>query len=210
MKKRVFLLVLSFIVSALVFGQDNKSPNFKFLTKRGYVFPGTNKQSLAVTRETQWPDTLFYNTVYKSSLLGSPIIPISFDRIDLKDGNYQIGSDLSLGFGYTWFFGDFTFNENGKLTIDPQFFFGFYVADIGLKNNFFTGRLTGSLVTGGFVGFKSFSLFGGYDFLAKSVTIGLGARIDLYSISSSYLKPIGKVIEVRKHKRDAKPIIEEE
>ncbi|MCX6257423.1 MAG: hypothetical protein NTW49_05945 [Bacteroidia bacterium] len=209
MKRTVFLLVLSVIVTTLIFGQDQKSPNYKFLIKRGYVFPGTLKQSQVISQETQWPDSLFYNTVYSATLLGSPTIPISFDRIEFKNGDYSIGSSLSLGYGYTWFLGDLTFNENGKMTIDPSFFFGFFAADIGLKSKFFTSIVTESIVTGVFVGFKAFSLFGGYDYFGKSVTLGLGARIDLYSISTGKLKPFGKVFEVRKHRKDAKPLTEE-
>jgi hypothetical protein len=142
--------------------------------------------------------------VYKPQLLGSATIPISFSRIEMIDGKYEVSPTLSIGYGYTWFTGDFIFNENDKITVDPGFFFGL-VADVSLQNDFSFNKLAG-FFTGGFIGFGDFSLFGGFDFVSGSAALGLGGRIDLYSVKQKALHPIGRVRELRKHKRIATPI----
>jgi len=194
----IFLCViyLGFIPSA--FGQAGKSPIVKYLNKRGYEFPDTVNACKTPDSLKKWPDTLYYNTVYKAKLLGSPTIPLSFSKIEKINGKYQVTPSISIGYGYTWFFGDFIFNENDKITIDPSFYFGL-IGDVGLQNDFSLNKLA-SIFTGGFVGIGSFSLFAGYDYLSKSLSIGLGGRIDLFTLSQNFLNPIGKVREVRKHK----------
>jgi len=194
----IFLSILYLGIISIVFGQEEKSPTVKFLNKRGYKFPDTSVTQSIPDGPKKWPDTVFYNTVYKASLLGSPTIPISFSKIEHINGKYQVTPSVSVGFGYTWFFGDFIFNENDKITIDPSFFFGL-IGDIGLQNDFSLNKLA-SVFTGGFVGIGAFSLFAGYDYLSKSPSIGLGGRIDLYTLSQNFLNPIGKVRPARKHK----------
>ena len=196
----VFMLFITIVAKA----QEEKSPTVSFLNKRGYTFKGSPVQDTSAERTHKWPDTLYYNTVYKAKLLGSPTIPISFSKIELVDGAYQVSPSISIGYGYTWFFGSFMFNESDKITVDPTFFFGL-LADVGLQNDFSLKRL-GSVFTGAFVGFASFSLFGGYDYITGSPVIGLGGRIDLYTIHQNSLKPYGKVTEVRKHKKAAERI----
>jgi hypothetical protein len=93
---------------------------------------------------------------------------------------------------------------NDKITIDPSFFFGL-IGDIGLQNDFSLNKLA-SIFNGGFVGIGAFSLFAGYDYLSKSPSIGLGGRIDLFTLSQDFLYPIGKIREARKHKSVAVPI----
>ena len=198
------LSILCLVISSSVFGQEEKSPTVKFLNKRGYKFPDTSIIQSIPDSLKKWPDTVFYNTVYKAILLGSPTIPISFSKIENINGKYQVTPSVSVGFGYTWFFGDFIFNENDKITIDPSFFFGL-IGDIGLQNDFSLNKLA-SIFTGGFVGIGAFSLFAGYDYLSKSPSIGLGGRIDLFTLSQKFLNPIGKVREARKHKSVALPI----
>jgi len=207
MKKIVFIIYLV-LTSFIVNGQnDEKSPIVNFLNKRGYTFANRDSVNSISDSLKKWPDTLYYNTVYRATLLGSPTIPISFSKIEQVNGEYQVSPSISLGYGYTWFKGDFIFNENDKITVDPTFFFG-VIGDIGLQNNFSLKKLA-SVFTGGFIGFGAFSLFGGYDFLTSSPSIGLGGRIDLFTISQNYLKPIGKVREARKHKSVATPISNE-
>jgi hypothetical protein len=204
MKKIISILILVVLSTTAMNAQEKQSNISKFLNRQNL-----NQQKALgtdVDSSAQWPATLYYNTKYTASLLGSSTIPITFSRLEFKDGDYKLGSSLSLGYGYTWFLGDFVFNESDMIIIDPQFFFGL-AADIGLKNDFNSGKVTGSFVTGGFVGFKSISLFGGYDFLAKSWTMGLGARIDLYTISQISFKPYGKVKTVRTPKPGAIPIV---
>ncbi len=203
MKKILFTL---FFLSAacIVNAQQEKSPIVQFLNKRGYTFPDQRPVKTASDTMQKWPDTLYYNTVYKPQLLGSATIPISFSRIEMIDGKYEVSPTLSIGYGYTWFTGDFIFNENDKITVDPGFFFGL-VADVSLQNDFSFNKLAG-FFTGGFIGFGDFSLFGGYDFVSGSAALGLGGRIDLYSVKQNALHPIGRVRELRKHKRIATPI----
>jgi hypothetical protein len=140
-------------------------------------------------------------------VLGSPTIPISFSKIEYVDGGYEVSPSISIGYGYTWFTGDFIFNENDKITIDPKFFFG-VIGDLGLQNNFSLKKLA-SIFAGGFIGFGAFSLFMGYDFISNSPSIGLGGRIDLFTVNQKFMKPIGKVREVRKHKSIAPPVLDE-
>lgn len=183
--------------------QDDESPIVKYLIKRGYTFPGSNNNINHDTTK-KWPDTLYYNTVYKPFLFGSPTIPIPFSSIEYVNGQYQVSPTISLGYGYTWFFGDFIFNEDDKITVDPIFFFG-VIGDASLQNNFSLNKITG-LTADLFIGLGPLSLFGGYDFINHSASIGLGARLDLYTIFHDTLKPIGKVRPVRKHKKIALPI----
>lgn len=111
-----------------------------------------------------------------------------------------------MGLGYTWFWGDFIFNENDKITVDPKVFFG-VVANTGLESglNFKEGGLYAS----GFIGISSFTLIFGYDIINKSPSLGVGGRIDLYSISQKFLHVLGRVHEVRRHKKIAIPITRE-
>ena len=158
-----------------------------FLNKRGYTFTDSNTINTRVDSLQKWPDTIYYNTSYRATLLGSPTIPISFSKIELVDGKYQVTPTVSIGYGYTWFTGKFIFNENDKITIDPVFFFGL-IADIGLQNDFRLNKLT-SIFTGGFIGFGAFSLFGGYDYMTQSPSIGLGGRIDLFTARPLHENP---------------------
>src|SRR5436190_6579170 len=125
---KYFLFLFTFIclaihVSEAQNSQEEKSPVVEFLNRRGYSFEQMKNEKLPDSLK-QWPDTLYYNTVYKAKLLGSPTIPISFSSIEYVDGQYQVSSLVSIGYGYTWFFGDFIFNENDKITVDPTFCFG--------------------------------------------------------------------------------------
>ena len=202
MKKLLF--VLFSLISLIAAGQeDSLSPITKFLLDRDYHFPDARQR----TYNTQWPDTLYYNTPYKSKLLGSITIPISFSSIEILKGQYSVSPTVSLGLGYTWFWGDFIFNENDKITVDPKFFFGL-IGNAGLENNFSFNKLA-SFLAGGFIGIGSFTLFGGYDVINKSPSLGVGGRIDLYTLSQNTLHIIGKVRPVRKHRRIAPMIAED-
>src|SRR5580704_4326904 len=117
------ILFIVFINSVAV-AQEVQSPIVKFLIKRGYNFPDSARKNSTPLSLRKWPDTLFYNTMYKSPLLGSLNIPISFSNIEFTRGQYVVSPTVSLGIGYTWFFGNFTFNENDKITVYPTFFFG--------------------------------------------------------------------------------------
>ncbi|MBL0103648.1 MAG: hypothetical protein IPP51_07780 [Bacteroidetes bacterium] len=205
--KSGFLLCLLLFFLTPIFAQEAKAPITNYLLSRGYVFPDSTNASVVPDSLKKWPDTLYYNTVYRARLLGSPTIPISFSKIEHINGKYEVSPTISIGYGYTWFTGDFIFNENDKITIDPVFFFG-VIGDIGLQNDFSLKKLA-SVFTGVFVGFGQFSLFAGYDYLSHSPTIGLGGRIDLFTVSQNYLKPIGKVRETRRHKSVALPISDE-
>lgn len=200
----LFLLLFIGVADSALAQKEEKSPTSKFLHKRGYVFPGGKKN---LKRSTKWPDTLYYNTTYKSKLMGSVTIPITFSRVEFVDGKYQVTPTIGFGLGYTWFLGKFIFSENDKIIVDPTLFFGL-VADIGVQNDFNLFRPAG-FFTGAFVGTSAISLFFGYDFVTQSPTLGLGSRIDLYTLSQKFLNPIGNVRPVRKHKRRATPIIDE-
>jgi hypothetical protein len=200
------LLIAAFLFATCFFAnaqEKEKSPTVEFLNKRGYSF---DRSKIATLKGgvKKWPDTLYYNTVYRSKLLGSPTIPISFSKIESVKGRYVVSPTLSIGYGYEWFFGDFIFNETDKIMVEPTFFFG-VIADVGIQNDF---NLTkpASFFTGIFIGFASFNIFAGYDYLSHSSSIGLGGRFDVYTFHQNSLKPFGKVEEKRRHKTGTIPI----
>ena len=197
-------LLLLLLIVTTANAQKEKGPLVRFLNKRGYEFQDSPVKKNLPDSLKKWPDTLYYNTVYKAKVLGSPTIPISFSRIEYSNGSYEVTPTISIGYGYTWFYGDFIFNENDKITIDPTFFFGL-IADVALQNNFNLTKPTG-FFTGGFIGFGTFSLFFGYDFIGSAAAVGLGGRIDLFTVSQKAFHPIGKIYEERRHKRIARRI----
>src|SRR4051812_42996045 len=103
MKRLVFIAII--LWSACAFAQEEKNPVVEFLTKRGYTFPDSNKVNTQPDSLKKWPDTVYYNTTYKSKLLGTPTIPISFSRLELVDGKYVLSPTISIGYGYAWFRG---------------------------------------------------------------------------------------------------------
>jgi len=201
---KVFLLLALSMPLAALAQLDQKSPTGLFLAKRGYKFPGIKRDS---KDSIQWPDTLYYNTTYKTKLLGSPTIPITFGRIEYIEGKYQATPTFSVGYGYTWFFGRFIFSENDRLIVEPTIFFGL-VADIGVQSDFNIFKPAG-IFTGAFIGTQTISFFFGYDYVTHSPTVGIGSRIDVYTFSQKSLRPIGNVRELRKHKKRALPIMDE-
>lgn len=207
-----FLLVVFFVLgsSSISVAQNNESPITRFLNKRGYIFPDSAKHNPLTRKEKRWPDTLYYNTVYKSKLLGSITVPFLNSGIEIKggipSGSYSVTPTIGIGVGYAWFWGDFIFNEDDKITVDSKVFFGL-AATTGLSNGINLER--GGLYLTGFMGISTFNLTFGYDIINHSPTLGLGGRIDLYSISQKYLHILGKVHEVRKHKRIVPPITAE-
>ncbi len=204
MKALLLLICFSIVVISAGSAQNGSSPTVQFLNKRGYKFPGDTTKKPQPDSLKKWPDTLYYNTIYKPHLMGSPTIPISFSKIDYVNGAYVLTPTISVGYGYTWFFGTMMFTEYDELVVDPTFFFG-VIGDFGLQNDFDLTRPAG-FFTGGIVGFKSYSLFFGYDFIAHSPSIGIGGRIDVYTIKQIYLNPIGKIRTLRKHKSGVIPI----
>jgi len=199
-----FLLVTLFLFSgiSIAIGQT-ESPISQFLTKRGYTFPGSQNKNNLQDSLKKWPDTLYYNTEYEGVLLGSITIPFFFSSIEIVSAKITVSPTVNLGLGYTWFWGDFIFNENDKITVDPKVYFGLF-ANTGLENGL--GLKSGGLITAGFVGVSSFTLIFGYDIINKSPSLGVGGRIDFYTVSQKFLHVIGKVHQVRKHKKINPPI----
>lgn len=201
-------------MSSIAFGQADYGPITKFLLQKGYVFPDSAKKNTNRAHIKQWPDTLYYNTVYTPKLMGSITFPFAFSSIEKvtvtnstnnsTSSSYEPVPTVSLGVGYTWFWGTFIFNEDDKIIVEPKAFLGVYEGSTGSAFN----KLAG-LYTGGFVGVGSFSIFFGYDAINKNPSIGVGGRFDLYTASQKHLHILGKVHEVRKHKKIA-PIISPE
>ena len=204
MKYLLLFLSFSMIVTSCITEKDTRNPNTKFLTKRGYTFPDSTKDSSLSDKSIQWPDTLFYNTMYKARMMGSLTIPITFSSIEINNGDAIVSPNVSLGLGYTWFYGDFVFNEDDKMTVSPTFFFG-VLGDAGIENDFSLNRLAG-FFAGGFIGVGAFTLFGGYDVINKYPLVGIGGRVDFFTLSQSFLHVFGKVHSIRKHKSIALPI----
>src|SRR5665213_123166 len=153
MKRTITFVIVLLIASTISKGQDDKSPTVQFLNKKGYFFEKNISLPDSIKR---WPDTLYYNTAYKAKFLGSPTIPISFERVERVNGVYQLIPSLNLGFGYAWFFGDFIFSENDKIIIDPGFSFG-VMGNIGIQNNLNLSKPAG-LFAGGFFGIQAITI----------------------------------------------------
>ena len=202
MKKSILvILVLLFTVIASNAQDDSldfKSPTVKFLIKRGYVFRTKAQAKNIPDSLKKWPDVMYYNTIYKAKRMGSPTIPFSFTKIEYVNGEVEVSPTISIGYGYTWFTGDFMFTDYDKIIVNPKFFYGL-IGNIGIQSNFSLKNLA-NIFMGGFIGIGSYSLFAGYDFIAHSPSIGLGARIDLYTIKQDFLKPFGKVHVLRRPK----------
>jgi len=215
MKKILLTITSVLLITSITNAQDeDKSPTVQYLIKRGYTFPAADGATLPDSQK-QWPDTVYYNTIYKPKLFRTPTIPISLSHVSYVNGAYQVEPTISAGFGYTWFLGDFIFQEDDKIIVDPTLYFG-AITNFGLQSNFGFNKLSlnptnflGSIFAGGFIGFGSFSLFMGWDFAVHSPSIGLGGRIDLYTINQKYLKPLGKIRSARKHKKVVSPILNE-
>jgi hypothetical protein len=158
MKYLLFIFLLW--VPSFVIGQEDYGPITKFLLQKGYTFPDSVKKHTTKGRIEQWPDTLYYNTVYKSKLMGSLTIPFFFSAIEDKGGTFSVGNTVNIGFGYTWFWGDLIFNEDDKIIIEPKVFFGL-MANTGLQNGLNLKK--GGVFSGGFIGVGSFTLIFGYD-----------------------------------------------
>jgi len=195
------LLVLFIVVPAT--SQDEtkriESDSAKFMRINGIV-PGAKGFA-----GSKFPEALYYNIPYYGGLLGSPYIPISFSRViwNITDKNISLEPNLSIGGGYTFFFGDFSFTEDGKIKINPYFLFG-PAFNIGFSQET-TIKL--NLVLGAFIGFTNISFYGGYDFIENNPVFGLGARFDFFTIDTSSFHVFGKeVISVYVPPVDAKPI----
>ena len=104
--KAIFLFLFFLIfITEIANAQEEKSPTVKFLTKRGYTFTDSTQVINRTKSLQKWPDTLYYNTSYRATLLGSPTIPISFSQIVLVKGKFLVVPAISIGLGYTWFIG---------------------------------------------------------------------------------------------------------
>jgi hypothetical protein len=196
MKK--ILSILFLLISLFAVGQDSISPINQFLLRKGYEFPDSTPTKKSTN--WQWPDTLYYNTSYKSTLLGSITIPFLSSNIEIAKGIYSVTPAVNIGIGYTWFWGSFIFNEDDKITVDPKAFFGL-VVNTGLQNGL--NLKAGGLFISGFIGLGPFTLLFGYDIINRSPSLGIGGRIDLYTISQKYLHILGKVHPVRKPRKIA-------
>jgi hypothetical protein len=202
------LLVFSAVTFSIFFakGQDSINPITQFLLKRGYIFPGSPKAKIIPDSLKKWPDTLYYNTTYKSKLLGSVSIPFYFSNVEIYHGTINLSPTINIGVGYTWFWGDFIFNEDDKITVDPKLYFG-VMANTGLEYGLSLKQ--GGFLAGGFIGVSALTLFFGYDIINRSPSLGAGGRVDFYTLSQKFLHVIGKTKEVRKHRAIALPIAEE-
>ena len=133
--KFLFLFLVSILLLAdAIRAQVEKSPTAQYLYKWGYIFPDSTAANDQPDSLDKWPDTLYFSTVYQPKLLGSPTIPISFSRIELSSDTFQVTPVISLGYGYTWFTGNFVFSEIDKIMVDPKFYFG-AAADFAIQNN---------------------------------------------------------------------------
>lgn len=191
-------------MASMVHAEKEARPTVTFLQKRGYEFPPLGNPPTTTMLQTKWPDTVYYNTEYKSPLLGSLTIPYSFAKIERNNGKFQVSPVISLGLGYNFFIGDFIFGENDRIITDQSFCFGPVVL-AGVQNDFNLDRFT-SIMTGGFIGLGPISLFFGYDYFTNSFSLEFGQRVDFYQLSQNFLNPIGRVHPVRPPKSTAIPI----
>jgi hypothetical protein len=195
--------LVSWGMASTVHGGETR-PTVTFLQKRGYVFPPPGAAPTTAPPQEKWPEVVYYNTEYKSPLLGSLSIPYSFAKIERNGGKFQVSPVISLGLAYNFFFGDFIFGENDRILTDQSFCFG-PMALAGVQNDFNLNKFT-SIVTGGFIGLGPISLFFGYDYFTNSFSLEFGQRVDFYLLSQNFLNPIGRVHPVRNPKSTAIPV----
>jgi hypothetical protein len=190
--------------------QENQTASEKFLSRYYSISTDTTRElkyfsAIKSANDPKWPSTMYYNTEYTAGLFGTPTIPITFNRLQIKDGKAQLGTSISMGVGYTWFFGDFTFLEDGSIKVDHQFLLGI-AGDFSIQGSPNEAEIKTGATLGGFLGFKQISLFAGYDFVNKSYPVGIGARLDFFSLSSDKFYPYGTIRPVREPRTDAKII----
>ena len=184
--------------------QKEVRPTVTFLQKHGYVFPPEGAPPAVIVPQTKWPETVYYNTEYKSPLLGSFTVPYSFAKIERNNGKFQVSPVISLGLGYNFFVGDFIFGENDRIITDQSLCFGPVVL-AGVQNDFNLNKFT-NIMSGGFIGLGPISLFFGYDYFTKSFSLEFGQRVDFYILGQNFLDPLGRVHPVRNPKSTAIPI----
>jgi hypothetical protein len=222
--KTIYCLVLFMILYvSYALGQDleeqAQTPTARFLLDEKFdgsdsVYRSKNtkfhkEQFIAEeSGNTKWPEKLFLNVKYSGGLIGNTVIPVKFSCLEIANGKASIGLQFSLGLGYAWTLGDFTFVEDGEIKISSKFFFG-AAAGAGAKKLFDTSRLGGSLTVELFVGFQDLSLFGGFDLFSGHPVFSLGTKVSFQSISSSSFHLFGRKINpIYRVPRDAKPLPE--
>ncbi|NPV01493.1 MAG: hypothetical protein HPY53_08945 [Brevinematales bacterium] len=214
MEKIFFIFLFNIVFYSVCFTQEansKKSEIQEFFEHENPEYNKTHIESLTIgtnAQETKWPKVLYYNTPYCGGLLGTPTIPISFSRLvyspDTKE--LYLEPSFSIGVGYTFFTGEFYFTEDNKININPYFLFGFSL-DIGARNESAEKATVFSVTPGAFIGFSSFSLYVGCELMSRQWVLGIGFRLDFFSLDNSRFHVYGdKVIPVYGYPNNAKPI----
>jgi len=120
----------------------------------------------------------------KIILLLTPSFPISFSRLE-KDtsNNWRIGPQIGIGGSYFFVVGNGYRNANETVQVEPYFTVGISI-DGGFSQNLQTPGVIGNINIGGVIGFyKYFNFLFSYDVLNNRPVYGVGARVDLFSIT---------------------------
>jgi hypothetical protein len=125
---------------------------------------------------TPQPDVVY------NIFLGTPSIPVTFGRLELKDGRYTIGSSLTLGVGYSFVLGKALYKPGTSVQIEPHLLGG-VALDVGARTE--AGEV--DLAVGGsvYVGISRVAISVGGDLVNKTFVIGLATRVDSFTIAEN-------------------------
>ncbi len=126
------------------------------------------------------------NGIEAGSLLGIKLrtwsVPITLVRLDFNEsGNSFIAPALSVGIGYAWISGVTIIDATSEsLRIEPQTSIGI-ATSFGAVNG--VDGITVSITVSGVIGFNSLNMSLGYDLITETAVLGVGFRIDVFSLS---------------------------
>jgi hypothetical protein len=120
----------------------------------------------------------------KTILLLTPSFPISFSRLEQDTAkNWRIGPSIGIGGSYFFLVGKGYRNANETVQVEPYFVLGLSIEG-GVSQNLQAPGVVGNLNIGGVLGFyKYFNFLFSYDVLNNRPVYGVGARVDLFTLT---------------------------
>lgn len=198
MRKTISLLIIFSAITIGVYAQTDDSnitkkpennTNKALSSSKGCLSKGGLSIGKFINSDAKSIDgiinNIYYGVNYKGTF-GSVVIPINFNYLIVKDDSVSVGPSINIGVGYTWMNGSFYIGKDDNLNLNYNFVYGLAFNASYQNKNEITKYPVSALV-GGFFGFKSISLYGGYDVLNKSGKFGLGTSININSLSNNAL-----------------------
>jgi len=143
-------------------------------------------KSMVSSYEAGHPGVSIAANTPKHASLWTSTLPTTFSRLEKVDGNWRLGANMAIGGSYVFVTGKATPQVDGSYRLDPQFMIG-PVANIGITPGS-DGKLDGTLLVGGTIGFSAFAILGGYDLLLSRPVIGVGVQIQSLTFTESLTK----------------------